>query len=70
MKQRISQLDGNFNLIEVFSESINTVWVKYKIFVKEKKSVIEVVHNLTYLDTWDNIESSHFDVKDNLEIKF
>ena len=37
--------------------------VIHKISAKEKKSVKEVVHDLTYLDTWDNIDLSHFDVK-------
>ena len=60
MKHRISQLDGNFDLVEDDLESFNTVSVSYKISVKEKKTVKEVEHDLTFTDTWDNIDLSHF----------
>jgi hypothetical protein len=66
MKHRISQLDGNFDLVEDDLESFNTVSVIYKISVKEKKSVKEVEHDLTFIDTWDNIELSHFYVKEEM----
>ena len=68
MKHRISQLDGNFDLLEEDSESINTVSVKYRISVQEKKSVKEVTKELEKTELWDNIKLSHFDVKEELGI--
>ena len=77
MKHRISQVDGmddsieevaekaHIGLLEEDSESIKSVSVKYKISVKEKKSVQEVEHDLDR-DTWKNIDFSSFDVKEEM----
>ena len=73
MKHRISQVDGiddsfeevaekaHIGLLEEESESIKSVSVKYKISVKEKKSVQEVEHDLDR-DNWKNIDYSSFGV--------
>ena len=75
---RILQVDGmddsikevaekaHIGLLEEDSESIKSVSVKYKISVKEKKSVQEVEHDLGR-DTWDTWpDFSSFEVKEEM----
>ena len=56
---------AHIGLLEEDSESIKSVLVKYKISVKEKKSVQEVEHDLDRY-TWKNIDFSSFDVKEEI----
>ena len=66
MKHRISQLEGNIDFGEEDSESINVVAMTYMISAKERKTLKEVTKDLEKTEVWDNIELSHFNVKEEL----
>ena len=66
MKHIISQLDGNIDFGEEDSESINVVAMTYMISAKERKTLKEVTKDLKKTEVRDNIELSHFNVKEEL----
>ena len=67
MHKRISQVDGtNDSDEEISEESTNVVSVIYNVSVKDKKTVKEVINDLTDHEVWEHIEFSGFNIEEDM----